>query len=313
MTYLKQSMLMLVLVCLFAVGGAGTFAAETSIETQLYTYINALNQRDYLTAWNMLGSKQGGQTYEQFVAGYANTERIIPYFGHTGVAAGSAYVTTVLMGFQTDGTVENYYGYFRLANGGNFAPPISGYVLSEARFQPVQDGDALHHSVVQSLVANPWQETITIADNTGVFAEMTAFEADMLLYYYDAINRNDFTAALDLWATVANYGRTYRPIASTFASGYNDTKFVTVYVGFEQGATPQSTARSMVYVPAVLVSQHTDGSFETFAGCYALAQLADGTTRIVNGRFFRALYDAPNADTIFSNLNRNCASIGMGV
>jgi hypothetical protein len=179
----------------------------------------------------------------------------------------------------------------------------------------VQDGIALHNSTIETLLTAPWQENPTIP-NLSSLSEMSDHPADVILTYYDLINSGNFSAAYNQWLSPANgLARDYRLPYQQFVSGYADTRYVTVYAGQFQ-TIPQNQQRGYLwlYVPIVLVGQHTDGSFVTYSGCYALGYIAENTVGIVNGRFQLLQNDTPNGSIIFNALNTiNCATLGMGI
>jgi hypothetical protein len=262
----------------------------------------------------MLQSKD--QTYADYVAGYSQTQRIVPYLGRGGAAAGSTYITTVLLGYQTDGTVETYYGFFQLASGQNYALPLDGWVLVRGSFQLVKDGTAPHNATIASLISSEWQENITLPPEIASLGEMSTDEADTILDYYDWVNQRDYNTAYNQWLTPAHgLVRDYRPPFNQFSNGYSDTAYVMVYAGQTQGI-PVEQQRSYLnsYLPTVLVGHHWDGSFVTYSGCYALGNLYAGEQGIVNGRFRLLTNSLPDAATLFNALNGlNCAALGMGI
>ena len=65
-------------------------------------------------------------------------------------------MNTVLLGYQTDGTVETYYGYFRLVNGMNYTPPVDASFLSSGSFQLIKDGTAPQNGTIMALVTEEW-------------------------------------------------------------------------------------------------------------------------------------------------------------
>jgi hypothetical protein len=316
-----QKIIHVVITAILLILIVGAVSAQTqhfnqpTVEAHLMRYLDALNQRDYAAAYAMWENPR--QSYANFVAGFDKTERIIPYFGHIGAAAGSTYVTTVLLGYQSDGTVESYYGYFQLANGGNYSPPRAGWVMVNSRFQLVRDGIALHNSTIQTLLSSAWQEKPTIPEMAN-FSEMSQHPAIVLLDYYDLINEGNFGTAYNRWLSPAQgLAQDYRQTYQQFVSGYDDTVSVTVYAGHSQ-AFPENQRRSYLwtYVPAVLVGQHSDGSYVTYSGCYALGYTAQSPNGIgiVNGRFQLLQNDVPNATSIFNALSTlNCAALGMGL
>jgi hypothetical protein len=286
---------------------------DQSAESFLMGYINLLNTGDYAAAYNMMDNRS--DTYQQFVAGYEHTVRIVPYFGFGGAAAGSTYVTTILLGFQDDGSIETYYGYFQLHSGTLYTPIRNngGWVLGNARFQLIADGLALANNAMDELLSREWQETVRVNAPTLV-NEMNTDEAYVLLSYYDLINTGYYSDAWNVWLSAGEgpASRSYAPNYNNFVSGYADTEYVTVYLGASQALNPANYR--LDYVPAVLVGEHTDGSFVTYSGCYAMGRYNTGGVGIVNGRFSVLKDDAPTAEEVFDALaGLNCANLGMGI
>lgn len=308
-------LLVLLLTGLSTSQAQNTASYDTTPEAVLMQYINALNLRDYATAYAILSPQN--QSYADYVAGYADTERIVPYFGRSDAAAGSVYVTTILLGYQTDGTVETYYGYYRLANGANYVPPIEGYVLTGATFQLIADGVALPNSTMNNLLRTSWIPDVTLPSHTTTIGAMSSTVADTILDYYDLINQGEFASAYAQWLTPTSHGlpSDYRPLYSNYVTGYGDTVYVTVYAGDAQ-AIPSFNRRNyhVAYVPAVLVGQHTDGNFVAYSGCYAIGVLDVQSYGIINGRFTLVTESVPTAEIIFNALaGLDCATLGMGI
>lgn len=80
---------------------------------------------------------------------------------------------------------------------------------------------------------------------------------------YDAINRGEFARAYDYWEEP--------PAASVedFEAGYADTAAVQLVVGVPVVEDP-GAGNVFAAIPSLLVSTHTDGSQETFVGCYTM-------------------------------------------
>lgn len=80
---------------------------------------------------------------------------------------------------------------------------------------------------------------------------------------YDAINRGEFDRAYNYWQD--------KPAATVedFAAGYADTASVQLVIGVPVVEDP-GAGNVFASIPALLVSTHTDGSQETFAGCYTM-------------------------------------------
>ncbi|HEX2623059.1 MAG TPA: hypothetical protein VHL11_23020 [Phototrophicaceae bacterium] len=289
---------------------AQTSAASEPFDNYLMRYFDAINQGDYRTAYAMRYNPT--QTYENFVAGYADTTRIVPYFGFTGVAAGTTYITTILLGYQTDGTVKSYYGNFRMTYGSIFDPIVNngGPVMLGADFALVKDGEALHNTSIQYLLSEAWDANHNIPTDVPNLSAMSSIGSDLLLGYYDLINGKNYRPAYDWWLVLSDGSHSNHLSYEQFAAGYQDTAYVTVYVGDIQAVS--ATSIQGLLVPAVLISQHTDGNFTTYSGCYGLSQV-NGIYKIAAGKFTKLLANVPDSATAFNALNNlNCAALLPG-
>lgn len=312
---MKKIILLSMILLVFIAGTQAQTNQTQSANAYLMHYIDALNLHDYQSAYAMLDNPT--QTYTNFVNGYAQTERIVPYFGFTGAAAGSTYVTTVLLGYQTDGTVESYYGYYQLTSGWNYSPVRNngGLILLGGHFKLIKDGDALHNSTIEEILSGAWDENLAVPKELETISEMNDEAARTLLSYYDLINQGEYGTAYTRWLSPAQgLSLDYRLPYQRFVTGYGDTTYVMVYTAQIQ-AIPQNQYRTYLYayLPAILIGEHTDGTFVTYKGCYALGYLNAGLG-IVNGKFTLLQEDVPSADTIFPVMNSlNCANLGMGI
>ena len=73
---------------------------------------DAINRRDYRTAYS-LGLAQPGQSYEDFVAGYGKTDRVVVSI----VAVEGDAVTVGLVAVQRDGSQQTYGGTYTVSGG----------------------------------------------------------------------------------------------------------------------------------------------------------------------------------------------------
>lgn len=298
---LLTRLLLLTLILLMGVGAINAQTNNESFESYLMRYINAINLGDYETAYAMI--HEPDETFADFVAGYAETERIVPYFGFQGVAAGSTYITTVLLGFQTDDTVESYYGYYQLTYGAIFDPILNngGPVLLGGQFKLVKDGEALHNTSIQTLLREEWDANRPIPADVPNLSAMSNIGGTLLLDYYDQINAQDYAGAYGWWLP------DHRTPYERFQAGYGDTTYVTVYAGDVQAVTPNSL--QALLVPAVLVSQHDDDTFTTYSGCYAMSYV-NNTYKILQGKFTLLENEVPDAELVFDTLNTTyCAEL----
>ncbi|MBI5928764.1 MAG: hypothetical protein HY862_05610, partial [Chloroflexi bacterium] len=103
-----------------AFGGGHPVHAQTPYSTSqamLYRYYNAINLRDFATAYNLWINPP--QTYQSFSSGFADTALVQPYFGayqvNSFVLGASSRIPAVLLGYQIHGAVVSYYGCFSVA------------------------------------------------------------------------------------------------------------------------------------------------------------------------------------------------------
>jgi hypothetical protein len=86
--------------------------------------------------------------------------------------------------------------------------------------------------------------------------------------YYNAINLQDYQRAFSYWESPP----TSTPTLAQFADGFANTERVSGYtrlpVNIGVGA-----GNAYADVPVILVAQHTDGSIESFAGCFRTHKL----------------------------------------
>ena len=108
---------------------------------------------------------------------------------------------------------------------------------------------------------------------------------NLIKAFYNAIDRKEYQRAYGYWQftgtanTPANYDQ--------FAKGYADT----ASVAFTLGPIQVGAAAGNLYasIPTVLVATHTNGSKQTFAGCYVAHRTNDGIS--------------PNPDDVLWRLN----------
>jgi hypothetical protein len=84
--------------------------------------------------------------------------------------------------------------------------------------------------------------------------------------YYDAVNRREYSRAYSYWEPAA--AERELPPFDVFASGYADT----VAVDLTLGDVGSGAGAGQLYytVPVTLVASMSDGSIQTFVGCYTL-------------------------------------------
>ncbi|MGW3105007.1 hypothetical protein [Streptomyces sp. NPDC001100] len=88
-------------------------ATAAEPEAVVSAYFEAINNRDYSTAWALGGKNLGDPDYDAFVAGYATTERDTV----SQVSVRGSVVSLVLDALQTDGTSHTYNAAYTVLDG----------------------------------------------------------------------------------------------------------------------------------------------------------------------------------------------------
>ena len=84
--------------------------------------------------------------------------------------------------------------------------------------------------------------------------------------FYDAVNRREYSRAYSYWEPAA--AASALPQFDDFAAGYTDTQSVDLTIG--DVGTGVGAGQIYFSVPVTLVATQTDGSLQTFVGCYTL-------------------------------------------
>ncbi|MFE0510800.1 hypothetical protein [Streptomyces sp. NPDC058964] len=101
----------------------GTPTGSAEPRAVVAAYFEAINNRDYRTAWN-LGGKHFDADYDSYAAGYADTQRDTVTF----VSVQGSDVRITLDALQTDGTTRSYDATYTVRDGeitGGKATPTS--------------------------------------------------------------------------------------------------------------------------------------------------------------------------------------------
>ena len=86
---------------------------------------------------------------------------------------------------------------------------------------------------------------------------------NVLRSFYNAINRHEYVRAYSYWQDQSQL-----PTLSAFTQGYGTTQSVALTTGMVQ--SDAGAGQRNYRVPATITSQLTDGTTQTFAGCYSL-------------------------------------------
>jgi hypothetical protein len=286
----------------------------------LLGYYNAINMRDYPAAYNLW--VRPTQTFQDFAGGFNDTLRVEPYFSDLQPSAQSSAesgrVPAVLLAYHTDGKINSYYGCLWVSNNN---PGITGYrivgadlrVLSEKQFPDTA-------TMEQYLAINCF--TMTIPTPTpGNYVNLPPDRArPVITAYYDAINRRDYASAYAMWLKPLPGPKPngapaldYRLPFDQFVAGYAKTAYINIYTG-EYNETGASMGHSYLNgaLPMVLIGQQTDGSVDSYYGCYVMGWLPNSTLGIVSGKFLPFTRgEVPDGRAILRVLQTDCFSLGL--
>ncbi|MDQ7035756.1 MAG: hypothetical protein Q9P01_13255 [Anaerolineae bacterium] len=281
----------------------------------LQIYANAINHRDYTTAYQYL---ETGESFFDFVAGFASTERVATYFGTLQTLNDGTTVQwrvpAVVSGYQDNGNIRSFAGCFLLRhNGATWT--IIGTTLSELPM----NAEASHSSIRTYITtANCFASPINLPN---VAAPSEGEAAATIRSYFEALDNENYVASYALWlfpipgpqpngAPVTDF----RPTFNTFASGYRDTTSITLYTGAYQflGASAGKSYQDGL-LPVVLIGMDrtTIDTLRTFYGCYAMGRFVDGRMGIINGRLQLLKEGAATTPEIIDALNIDCTTLGI--
>jgi hypothetical protein len=292
-------------------GVASAQVVPPSTQATLYQYYTNINLGNYQAAYAMWQNPP--QTLTQFQNGFAQTIRIEPFFNaleSSQPAMNSGTVRAVLLGYQATGTVQTYAGCFTLVLSG------ANWKISGSNFVLVAEGQAPDAATISTLLA---QYCNTNPSGTPVSTLPASEASTALLAYYDLINQKQYQSAYNMWLSPApgpqpngSPSQDYRPPLTSFQSGYSTTAYIYAYLGpYNFGGASAGHAYLDGFQPAVLVGQHTDGTFYAYYGCYVMGHHPDGTFGIVNGRFFLFANQAPVGADILQHLNVDCTTLNI--
>ena len=130
----------------------------------------------------------------------------------------------------------------------------------------------------------------------------------MLMAYYSAIGLHNFPQAYSYWISNTPAGTPAAPIQSypDFASGYLTTDHVDPYLGPLQNPPVANVTGEVGRIPALLIGYHTDGTIETYSGCFIIGSNSSGTFGIAGSRFVQIGQTLPDAAAITQALKSDC-------
>ncbi len=282
----------------------------------VFAYYSAVGLRNYPLAYAYWLTPS--QTYTDFVNGYLTTERVEPYLGNYQPApVGAAEVgriPAVLFGYHTDGSVVAYRGCFFIGQSG------AAWRIVNANFTLIANAFPDATTLYAYLALDCYNATSTPTPPTFGAGYPDRGQV-ALANYYRLINARDYTNAYAQWLQPIDGPKPngapasdYRLPYAQFAAGYADTVYVHTFLGtFNESGASAGHSYLDGFIPAVLISQHTDGSYTAFSGCYVLGFLSANTLGIVNGKFAPLpSTDVPNGNSILNALhNTDCTTLAI--
>jgi heat shock protein HslJ len=247
----------------------------------IQSYFNAISRKEYLRAysyWKDPASALG--SFEKFEQGYANTDTVSVQFGNvTGdFGAGQMYytVTALLNSKTTDGKSQAYAACYALhlsQPAVQATPPFVPMSIEKGQAKQVDNSTRLSDlgPTTCSSLGIPAGNPMTVLPNhTDITKENYLDERSdavkVLSSLFNAINRKEYLRAYSYWEKTGSSSPL--PSFEDFEKGYADTESVELTTGEVQGDA--GAGQFFSKVPVVLKVQTTNGSTQTFAGCYQL-------------------------------------------
>lgn len=255
------------------------------------SFYNAVNRKEYVRAygyWNNPGQSGSSQpqAYQDFAKGYADTAEVQLSTSTVagGVAAGTEYfrVPFILKSTSTAGVTQIFVGCYVMGrpNPADFGtPPFRPLQLDSAVVQNAAATANFDQLMAQScqksgISNNPITykpaPTSDAAVEPSFFLDDRSSPAEVLRSYYNAVNRHEYVRAYSYWEHAGTSATSEPPAYKDFAQGYASTTSVQLTTGT---VSSQGAAGTIYYqVPVTVQAKHSDGSSQTFVGCYTLRQ-----------------------------------------
>jgi len=281
---------MLVLIVLLSLAFVPAYAQNppTTPEATLYAYVNALNRREYITAYTLTDQTQ---PLLDFVLNFRDTLHIDLFVGSQQTDGNTVRVPTVLVEHLTDGTYKTSAGCVHMSQ--IAADSLLVYVINGTDFRiapTITYPDLSAISEFVNLAPCYDQGSLSSQPMPTVPHDFTTPE-QTIRAYFAAINNKNFEAAYRFWLyplpTPDPDGAPatdYRPDFASYVDGYAGTRWINVYTNgyLEMGAAAGKPYLNG-FLPVVLIDEQADGSINTYYGCYVIGFDMGGNIGIVNG------------------------------
>jgi hypothetical protein len=248
------------------------------------SFVNAINRREYLRAYAYWDAERAENLppFEEFEAGYADTEAVKLLIGEImgDAGAGNFYYTVPVTLEARTTSAENqiFVGCYllHLSNPGvQGTPPFQPLGIESAYVEEVPSGtdtgaamtticEEAGYPATSPLPPAPTPQPGDI--NAQVYIDDRTDPVAVLQSLFNAVNGGQYVRAYSYWET----GAEGLPSFEEFAEGYTTTQSVELTTG---EITSDAGAGQIYYsVPVTLVAQTSDGSTNTYVGCYVLHQ-----------------------------------------
>lgn len=267
-------------------GSSGTPAAylddRSSAESLLESYYNAVNAKQYARAYSYW--EPGVDTsqlppFSQFQQGYATTQTVALTIGQIGIgaAAGNLYfsVPVALRSQTSDKGMLTFVGCYVLHLGqpaNQAVPPFQPMAIQSATVKQVDNNADVQSMFPNACNGQPGSGPVATATpapdpndvSAKVYIDNRSDGEAVVRSYYNAINRKEYARAYAYWES--NVDPSILPPFAQFQQGYAQTQSVTLTFG--QVTIDAGAGQRYASVPTTIVATMTDGSQQTFVGCY---------------------------------------------
>ena len=251
------------------------FDNRSNAVLELQSYFNAINRREYARAYSYWESAATAGSFDQFQAGYADTQTVLLTTGTvTGDAgAGQRYFTVpVILQVGAASGPRTYAGCYVLHLATPIiqaAPPFHPLGIASANVKLVGAGENAGTVQAQACAGMGGAGTITFDALPGAPESGSAYYIDdrtgpleTLQSMFNALNRQEYARAYGYWENQAALGS-----FAAYQAGYSST----LSTQWTWGPIDSEGAAGQLYwsIPVTLKVQNTNGN-QTFVGCYRL-------------------------------------------
>jgi hypothetical protein len=259
-------------------GAAPAYLDDRSSPSGLVlSLFNAINRKEYMRAYSYwidpVNNEELG-SYEQFKAGYQETNSVQVTLGNVSAGAGAGqryYAVPVLLKSQTSaGQPQTFVGCYNLHMSNPIfqaEPPYRPMGIRNAYVNPLDPSLDANEQLAAACSGGDPQQVVPTTDPETIAAtnylDNRSSALAVLRSLFNAINSKEYVRAYSYWKE----GSPVAPFAQ-FQKGYEDTEEVKAVFGVP---TDDLGAGQIRYrVPVTLTTRLKDGKQQVFVGCYQL-------------------------------------------